>query len=264
VLFNWFTFFAQIVNFLILVYLLWRFLYRPINKVMDDRQRQLQARWNEAGEQQEKAQEEAKAYRQQKAELESQRESLIAQAKAEAEETRQQLRQSAREEIQQRREQWQEALRQEQTSFYARSRQKLREETMEISRRVLQDLANADLEEQAIRLFLERLQQKGNSNHSDWSALYNNQNQDVVVWSGFQLSPAQREQIVAHFEQQHLARADSIHFETNPDLIFGIEARFGDRELGWNVDSYLQDLDRTFSELFETPETVSAENQRSP
>ncbi|MDR9402889.1 MAG: hypothetical protein RI580_05555 [Halothece sp. Uz-M2-17] len=246
-LFDWFTFFAQIINFVILVYLLWRFLYRPINKVMDDRQRQLQQRWDDAREQEEKAQQEAQKYRDQQAELEAQRDALMAKARTEAEQKRQQLRQSAREEIQQRREQWQEALQQEKESFYARSRQKLQEETITICRRILQDLADANLEDQAIALFLDRLKAQTNL-----STLKTTDHDEVMVWSGFELSSPQRQQIALTLEKQNLTHSNAITFETNPDLIFGIEARFGDHEVRWSVDDYLQDLDRTFSELFTT------------
>lgn len=249
-LFDWLTFFAQIVNFVILVYLLWRFLYRPINQVMDDRQKQLQARWDDAREKQVKAQQEAQKYQDQQAELEAQREELIAQAKAEAEEKRQELRQAAREEIQHRREQWQEALRQEQESFYTRSRIKLQEETLKICRRILRDLANADLEQQAIALFLQRLQEQSNGENS--LNLKNGESQQVVVCSGFELSSAQQQQIALAIEQQNLIPSNQVEFSTNPDLIVGIEARFGDQEVRWNVKDYLQHLDRTFSELFAT------------
>ncbi len=249
-MFDWFTFFAQIINFVILVYLLRRFLYRPINKVMDDRQRQLQERWDDAREQQEKAQQEAKKYQDQQAELEAQREELISQAKAEAEAKRQELRQAARAEIQQRREQWQQALQQEKESFYARSRQKLQEETIAICRRVLQDLADADLEQQAIALFLERLKEQSNDEKSELSNLKNGEIQEVVVWSRFELSSTQRQKIALALERQNLTESNAIEFQTNPDLIFGIEARFGDYEVRWSVDNYLQNLDRTFSELF--------------
>lgn len=249
-MFDWFTFFAQIINFVILVYLLRRFLYRPINKVMDDRQRQLQERWDNAREQQEKAQQEAEAYQDQQAELEAQREELISQAKAEAQAKRQELRQAAREEIQQRREQWQQALQQEKESFYARSRQKLQQETIAICRRVLRDLADADLEDQAIALFLERLKEQSNDENSEIFNFKNAESQEVMIWSGFELSSPQRQKIALALERQNLTESNAIEFQTNPDLIFGIEARFGDHEVRWSVDDYLQNLDRTFSELF--------------
>ena len=72
----------------------------------------------------------------------------------------------------------------------------------------------------------------------------------AVVWSGFELSSTQRQKIALAFERQNLTQSNAIEFQTNPELIFGIEARFGDHEVGWNVDDYLQNLDRTFSQLF--------------
>jgi len=38
-LFDWFTFAAQLLNFIILVWLLKRFLYRPVLKAIDDREK---------------------------------------------------------------------------------------------------------------------------------------------------------------------------------------------------------------------------------
>ena len=45
---DWLTVVAQIVNFLVLVYLLKRFLYGPILQAMDDRQAGIAARLQEA------------------------------------------------------------------------------------------------------------------------------------------------------------------------------------------------------------------------
>ena len=38
---NWFTVFAQIVNFIILIYLLKRFLYGPIIRAMEEREKKM-------------------------------------------------------------------------------------------------------------------------------------------------------------------------------------------------------------------------------
>lgn len=49
-LIDWFTVIAQVINFLILVFLLHRFLYRPITKTIQARQKEIQRRWQEAEE----------------------------------------------------------------------------------------------------------------------------------------------------------------------------------------------------------------------
>ncbi len=42
-LINWFTVVAQIINFLILVWLLKRFLYKPVLKAIDEREKKIAA-----------------------------------------------------------------------------------------------------------------------------------------------------------------------------------------------------------------------------
>ena len=55
-LINWFTVIAQIINFLVLVFLLQRFLYKPIMQTIKKRQKMIDARWKDAEIAQEEAQ----------------------------------------------------------------------------------------------------------------------------------------------------------------------------------------------------------------
>jgi len=59
---DWFVFFCQIFNFLLLMYLLKRFLYGRILKAMDDRETKISARFAEADELKAKANEAAELY----------------------------------------------------------------------------------------------------------------------------------------------------------------------------------------------------------
>ena len=59
---DWFVFFCQIFNFLLLVYLLKRFLFGRIIKAMDDREAKISARFAEADDLKAKANEAAELY----------------------------------------------------------------------------------------------------------------------------------------------------------------------------------------------------------
>ena len=61
-LINWFTVVAQIVNFLILVFLLKYFLYDRVIRAMDQREQRIQQRLQEAEEKKQEAEQEAEAY----------------------------------------------------------------------------------------------------------------------------------------------------------------------------------------------------------
>ena len=60
---DWFTVSAQIINFLILVFLLKRFLYGPVIRAMDKREEAIAGRLKDAGQKQEEAQKEIDRYR---------------------------------------------------------------------------------------------------------------------------------------------------------------------------------------------------------
>jgi F-type H+-transporting ATPase subunit b len=88
---DWFTVSAQIINFLILVFLLKKFLYGPIIRAMDKREEKIAGRLNDAGQKQEEAQKEIKRYRKKNEDFESQRADMLAEAKTAAEQQEKQL-----------------------------------------------------------------------------------------------------------------------------------------------------------------------------
>ena len=131
-LIDWFTVIAQIINFLILVFLLWRFLYKPITKTMQERQRRITNRWEEAQVKQEEAAQEAELYRQKQQELDQQRATFINEAKTQAEEERKQLINQARQEVESMQTGWREAIQREQDEFLATLRQQYKNKLMQL------------------------------------------------------------------------------------------------------------------------------------
>ena len=74
---DWLTVAAQIVNFLVLVWLLQRFLYKPITNAMRRREERIEERLSEAKSARTEAEEEAEALRRKKAELEDSKEEIL-------------------------------------------------------------------------------------------------------------------------------------------------------------------------------------------
>ena len=81
---DYFTTIAQIINFLILVYLLRRFLYRPILKSMDEREQKIISRLKEAEQKKKDAEQEVESYRKMLQELSDKRQDMNAKAAKEA------------------------------------------------------------------------------------------------------------------------------------------------------------------------------------
>ncbi|GAI08114.1 unnamed protein product, partial [marine sediment metagenome] len=94
-----FTVIAQIINFLILVYLLKRFLFNRIIKIMDEREMQITGRMQDAEAAKEEAQKELEEQRRIREELQQKWNEMLAQAKKDAQKKREELVRVAREKI---------------------------------------------------------------------------------------------------------------------------------------------------------------------
>lgn len=245
-LIDWFTVVAQIINFLILVFLLWWFLYKPITKTMQERQRKIMHRWEEAQVKQEEAAQEAELYRQQQQELNAQRDTFINAAKIAAEEERQKLIQEARQEVEKMQTAWREAIDREQDEFLTSLRQRVQAQTYAITRRALQDLADANLEQQAIAKFLNLLP---DIDEEERQKLAESLPAEIVIYSSFDISPSQRQEIINNLQSLQIINHQNINFTTSSDLICGIKLQISNYQISWTLDDYLQSLSAKFSSI---------------
>jgi len=239
---DWFTFGAQVVNFLILIGLLKRFLYGPILEAMDRREAEITARLDEARDKRQEAERAAEQYRTLQEDLEAQRAEELAAAEKEAEERRQALIRTAREEVEYLEREWREALERERSAFLEELSERTVEETVAIARRALRDLADARLEDQSFEIFLERLHHlDGDEERALMQALQAAGDGGVTVRSAFGLTDEQRERIRRALHA-HVDEVPALTTKTDEALGFGVELRVGDRKVAWTLESYLAHL----------------------
>ncbi len=233
---DWLTVTAQIANFLILIALLTRFLYRPISANMEARKQHIEARLNEAGQVQAKAERLIAAYREKLTALEEDRTRLLGEARREAAAEREALLEKARLEVEEKRRQWQQALAREQAALLRELKTLVAEQVVELARKALRDLAGQELEERLIDSCLQQL-----------SALPDEQRRllesatDWVVVTSLPLPPAMRERIQAALER--LRPGVVAQFEQRGDLVCGIALEASGRLWRWNLAAYLDELE---------------------
>ncbi|MGO2137080.1 MAG: F0F1 ATP synthase subunit B family protein, partial [Marinobacter sp.] len=116
---DWITVFAQIANFLVLVWLLKRFLYRPILDGIDAREAEITHRMAEAGEAEKKAQAVEADFRQQKQQLLSDQDAVLKRALTESEDQRDSLLAEARAKLEKEQQDWHKHLERERQKFTA-------------------------------------------------------------------------------------------------------------------------------------------------
>ncbi len=256
---DWFTLIAQIINFIILVFLLWRFLYKPITKTMGERRKRIERQWKEAQQKQEEAQAEAESYRQKQQDLEQRREELLNEAKEKAKAEQEKLTKQARQEVDRKQAEWHESIERQQDSFLENLRQRVQEQTHKISRRALQDLANAELEERAISVFIERLKHLEDEERKTFRQSVQESEEDVVINSAFDISEETQQKLRDTLRQENIVNGNEINFSTSSDLICGVEMRSKNHQIAWSLADYLESLEEQLSKEFPNKREPEAE-----
>lgn len=244
---DWFTVGAQIVNFLVLVYLLKRFLYGPIIGAMDRREQRVTGRLREADEREEEAEERVERYRRKEQELEKAREERLEKAREEAEARRKELLDEAREDVEQLRERWREELEREKEALAGELRREVSTFVASALRRTLDDLAGASLEERMVGAFVERLGNLDGEARIELREALAGADEAPRVVTAFELPEAQQERVLEALAEV-LGEGVEVSFAERGDLVCGIELRTPGTRLAWSVDGYVSELEERIGE----------------
>ena len=240
-LIDWFTVFAQILNFLVLVYLLKRFLYGRIIRAMDEREKTIALRLEEAQKKKDDAQQEMEGYIAKNKELDDRRQALLTGMKEEVEAHRKELLNEARKQVETVRATWYQALEQEKQTFLDDLRQRAGKHTCEIARRSLQDLSNVDLEHHIMRVFMERLRNLDGQEVQALKEAVSKSGGKLKVRSAFEI-PQELVQEIAGVLSVHVPEP-SLRFEASPEVLCGIELELHGRKIAWSLGDYLDTLE---------------------
>ena len=154
-LIDWFTVGAQALNFLILVWLMKRFLYKPILHAIDEREKRIATELADADAKKAEAQKERDEFQHKNEEFDQQRAALLSKATDEAKAERQRLLDEARKEA--------DALACQAAGRVAKRRnsnlnqdiiRRTQKEVFAITRKALTDLATTSLEERMGEVFI--------------------------------------------------------------------------------------------------------------
>jgi F-type H+-transporting ATPase subunit b len=247
---DWFTVAAQILNFLVLVALLKHFLYDRIISVMDERERKVQERLASAERKKEEAAKAVEEYRQQKEMLEEKQKELFEKAKQEAEEKRIELVEEARNEVREKRRGWEKGLQKEKNEFVQELGRMATQEVYAAARRTLKDLADADLEEKSVDAFLGELEKSEAQARSELTRFASEKGRPLMVRSSFDISGALRQKITRKIHQLFSKDID-VDYQTEPELLLGIEIKGLSRKIAWHADDYLDKLQQESQKMFE-------------
>jgi len=260
-LFDWFTVGAQALNFLILVFLMWRFLYKPILHAIDEREKRIAGELADAEAKRGEAQKERDEYRHKNEDLAQQRAALLSQATEEAKVERQRLLDEARQAADALSSKRQETLRNDAHNLNQAISNRAQQEVFAIARKALTELAGASLEERLGEVFTRRLRELESRAKAPLAEALKTATDPALVRSAFELPAEQRAAIQKAINETFSADI-RLRFEKTPDLVSGIELTTNGLKVGWSIAEYLTSLEEGVGELLREKDRPETKGER--
>jgi F-type H+-transporting ATPase subunit b len=256
VLIDWFTVGAQAVNFIILVGLLRRFLYQPVLRAIDAREKRVAAQLEDAETKRSEASRERDAFQHKRDELEAQRAGLLSKATEEAAAERKRLIDEARAAADALSAKRKESLAAEARDLREAVLRRTRTEVFAIARKALTDLASTSLEASIVGVFAARVRALEGEPKALLARALATGDGPALVRSAYDLSAELRAEVQAALDETFGAQAP-LRFDVAPDLLGGVEVTAHGQRVAWSIDGYLASMDGAVGELLDHSATAA-------
>ncbi|MBO4520582.1 MAG: hypothetical protein J5787_05195 [Alphaproteobacteria bacterium] len=243
------TVLAQIVNFTILIFVLYKFLYKPLLVAIDKREKhiadEIQNAENLAADAEKKLEDLNKRY----LDIDNERTHILNEAREDADKLRKQLEHEAQAEILEKKLIWQQELDREKTLLTNEFRQAVVENFLEFARKAFKNMADQKLEESMIRVFKRKLEELP---RKDKKLLVSDaQEASVQISASEELTPeiqTKLKQVLIDVLEMENPQVD---FVVNPRLLCGIEVSVDGNVVSWNLDDYLNTFTTKMNDVLE-------------
>lgn len=252
---DWLTVAAQIVNFLVLIWLLQRFLYGPITRAMQRREAGIAQRLADARSAHEEAEAEAQRLRGMQDELEQSRQHEMELARRKAEDLRAVLEQEIRDEMRQKQKAWFEHLEDERAELIKSLNKRFARHATDMIGQILSDFADAEIGDQLAAGFAERLRGIDDAEKRALTGAAGGMDELALVETGIDLSPTARGRITRAIHDD-LVDGLKVDYRRADDVLLGIRLTIGGHTVEWSAARYLDRFQRLVGEALDA---VSAE-----
>ncbi len=238
---NWFTVIAQVINFLILVWLLKRFLYKPVLNAIDEREKKIAAQLSDAETKKAEAQKERDEFEQKNEAFNKERAARLDKVQEEGKSEKQRLFEEVRTESNALRTKFEASLKQEEQNITETIKRKTQDEVFAIAGKTLSDLASVTLEEQVVKMFIKRILGLNDEEKTNFREAFYNADKTVIIKSAHELTTSLKSELEKAISEI-TGKETVFQYQSAPGLISGIEIDAESYKLSWNIESYLDTL----------------------
>jgi F-type H+-transporting ATPase subunit b len=244
---DWFTVIAEVINFLILVWLLKKFLYKPVLKAIDEREKRISDQLRDADTKKAEAKKEQDDFKGKNIEFDKQRNDLMNKAVDESNKKGEKLLEDVRRQADILRVNLDKALKDSYETQSLEIANKTKEQVLIITRKALADIASQNLEEQSVNSFLNKLLGLRENEKKQIIDAFKSDANPLIVQSAFDLQEKQKNDI-SNAVNEVVGGKRNIQFKTKPSLISGVVLSTDGYKLAWNISEYLDSLEKDITE----------------
>lgn len=245
---DWFTVLAQAINFIVLLWLMKHFLYKPILHAIDKREKRIAEELANAETIKAVAERQKEEYALKTEDLNRQSTAFLKKAQDEGHSEKLRLLEEARNTADALSRKRKESLVAEDKNLREAVSRRIQDEVIAITRKVLADLAGTSLEERVVEVFVQRMHDLDASKEMAVTSALKKEPGTVTVGTALDITPALRTAIETSIKEI-VGTQTKILFEGAPDLISGIEFGFNGQKVAWNVADYLSSIEESLDDL---------------
>ena len=258
---DWFTVIAQAINFLVLVWLLKKFLYKPILKAIDEREKKIAAQIKDANDKKAAAIKEQADFKKRNDDFDAQKKALMDKAVADANTEKQKLIDGAKSDADTLRTNMEKAAKEKRANDNAEIAEKTQKQVFAITRKALADIASISLEEQSANTFVKHLAALKDDEKKQFIEAFKSNSNAILVRSAFDL-PAKQQSDINNEVNVILSADTHLQFKTTPEIISGIELSTNGYRVSWSFSEYINSLEKNISETMKEKEKSEPEPEK--
>lgn len=241
---NWFEIAAQIFNFFLILFILQKFLYKPVMKAMDERQERIEKSQIEADAKMKDATELIDEYNGKMDDIQREKREILEQARTQAQEKRERLLEDYKQEAESKRHVYLKEIEDEKQNFTRHLRKNLGESAVKIASHILNAISSKDLEGEVFNTFVGDLKNL-RQNVPDSEDLKGEEH--ISVHSFKELSQYEKKTVEEILRDQ-LENVKEIAYVTDPGLGLGYELNLETYTVHTNIKNYLEEIEKDIIE----------------
>lgn len=245
---SWSTFLLEIINFLVLVWILKRFLYRPVLSALEKRRQSIQETLDQAARRQDDAVALERKYQGRLQEWEQEKQQARQSLEAEIQAARSERLRQLQKELEEEREKADAVEQRRQSEMDRHYQQQAHRQAARFAGKILTAVAGPEMDTRLFDLFIDQLQALDEEDISSLRGACRNHQESLKVTSATVLSDEQKQRL-QHNLDNLCGKGQSIEYHEDAELVAGLRITLGARVLRLNLHDEL----RGFSEMIHEP-----------